>query len=362
MKAIKIFLASSAELDYDKEQLELFISRKNKDMHSRRIFFELTTWKDFISSIREGRTQDEYNRYIRSSDISIFLFHTKIGRYTREEFDNAHQSFLQSKGKYKKPRIYTYFKTDPDEKPEITRFREYIDSLDHFFDTYDNMDDLFVKFGRQLDKLENEGVVIKSDPIDVQKIIKYIVYYILIPLFILAGAVMSYYYFQPMNMTIRIAENNPIPGLGFREGTVSVTYGDKTENHSITEEVIFKQIPSKYKHGQVKVHFYANGYVPVDTLVDATDLFTLQVQRDNSLGVVFGWVRDADTNQPLKDVDIDVKGIRTRTDESGRFRIEIPRKLQEEVVRLTAGKAGYQLFDWTGSPSPTEEWKILLQK
>jgi hypothetical protein len=150
--------------------------------------------------------------------------------------------------------------------------------------------------------------------------------------------------------------------LGFREGTVSVTYGDKTETLPITEEVIFKQIPSKYKHGQVKVHFTARGYVPVDTIVDATDLFSIPIQRDNSLGAVWGWVRDAKTQQPLKDVDIDIKGIRTRTDESGRFRIEIPRNLQEESVRLTASKTGYRLYDWKGNPSPTVEWRIMLEK
>lgn len=157
MNTVRIFLASSAELDNDKKELEIFFSQKNKDLHSSRIYLELTTWKDFISAIREGRTKDEYNRYIRSSDISIFLFHTKLGRYTREEFDNAHEAFLLSKGRYKKPRIYTYFKTDLNEQPEITKFREHIDSLDHFYDTYESMDDLFVKFDRQLDKLENEG-------------------------------------------------------------------------------------------------------------------------------------------------------------------------------------------------------------
>lgn len=129
MKKVKIFLASSAELDKDKKEFELFISQKNKDLHDRRIFFELSTWKDFLSFIDEGRLQDLYNRYIRRSDICIFLFHTKLGRYTREEFDIANESFLQSKGKNKKPRIYTYFKTDPKECPEIAGFREYIDSL-----------------------------------------------------------------------------------------------------------------------------------------------------------------------------------------------------------------------------------------
>lgn len=48
MKTIKVFLASSAEFDADKEQLELFVSRKNKDYNQKRLFLELSTWKEFI--------------------------------------------------------------------------------------------------------------------------------------------------------------------------------------------------------------------------------------------------------------------------------------------------------------------------
>ena len=361
MKTVKIFLASSAELDDDKKEFELFISRKNKDLHARRIFLELATWKDFISSVKEGRTQDEYNRYIRSSDLSVFLFHTKLGRYTREEFDNAHEAFRLSKGKYKKPRIYTYFKTDPDEQPEITKFREHIDSLDHFYDTYKSLDDLFVKFDRQLDKLENEGIVLKPETIDVPKIVKYVVYYFLLPLLVLGGGALSYYYFQPANMTVKIAEPDPVPGLPFTEGNVTVTYGDKTETLPIKGEVIFKQIPSRYKYNQIKVHFKAQGYQPVDTMVALTDLLMIPVTRDNSLRVVFGWVRD-ENNYPLADVRISIQDLNTMTDENGRFRIEIPRSQQARFVRLTAFKQDYQLWDYTGSPSQTVEWKIILQK
>ncbi|MGV8134420.1 MAG: carboxypeptidase-like regulatory domain-containing protein [Mangrovibacterium sp.] len=361
MNTVKIFLASSAELDNDKKEFELFISRKNKDLHSRRIFLELTTWKDFISSIREGRTQDEYNRYIRSSDISIFLFHTKLGRYTREEFDNAHEAFLRSKGKYKKPRIYTYFKTDLNEQPEITKFREHIDSLDHFYDTYESMDDLFVKFGRQLDKLENEDVILKPETIDVPKIIKYAVYYFLLPLLVVGGVALNYYYFQPANMTVKIAEPDPIPALPFREGNVTLTYGDKTETLPVKDEVIFKQIPSKYKRKLIKVQFAAQGYQPVDTMVAVTDLFVFPVKRDNSMSVVFGWVRDED-NRSLADVRISIKDLNATTNEDGRFRIEIPRYLQADSVRLTAFKQGYQIWDFTGRPSQTVEWKIILKK
>lgn len=361
MKKVRIFLASSAELDMDKIQVELFISRKNKDWHEKRIFLELTTWKDFISSITEERTQNEYNRYIQTSDISIFLFHTKLGRYTKEEFDNAHHAFLASQSKIKKPRIYTYFKAQIGEAAEITHFREYIDSLDHFYDTYENMDELFVKINRQLDKLENEGIIIKPEYIDLQRVIKYAVYYFLIPLLVIGGAIMAFYYFQPTDLTVKVREVQSIPGLPFNQGEVTLIYGDKTEKLEIKDEVIFKQIPSKYKHNKVKLQFSSKGYIAFDTLIIPGQLIELPIQRDNSLALIFGSVKDENI-LPLKDVVISFKDLQIKTDENGKFRIEIPLSKQAEEQRLTAFKAGYQLWDFTGTPSQTEEWKIILKK
>ncbi len=361
MKKIRIFLASSAELNDDKLHVELFVSRKNKDWHDKRIFLELTTWKDFISSISEERTQNEYNRYIRKSDISIFLFHTKLGRYTKEEFDEAHHAFLASRGKVRKPRIYTYFKSDPKESSEISAFREYIDNLDHFYDTYDNMDELFVKLNRQLDKLENEGVVIRPEPIDLPRILKYTVYYFLLPLLVLGGAALAWYFFQPTNLTVRIAEQDPIPGLPFRQGVVTLNYGDKTETLEIQDEVIFKQLPSRYKNKKIRLLFEAQGYIPLDTVVKPGGSAELIISRDHSLGVIFGTVRD-EMLQPVSGAIVQVKDLQALTDTMGRFRIEIPRPKQAEEQRLSVYKEGYQPWDFTGQPSQTEEWKIILKK
>jgi hypothetical protein len=361
MKKIKVFLASSAELDDDKLQVELFVSRKNKDWHAKRLFLELTTWKDFISSMTEERTQNEYNRYIASSDISIFLFHTRLGRYTKEEFDTAHDAFLACQRKVKTPLIYTYFKTVESEAPEITGFRDYIDSLEHFYDTYATMDELFVKLNRQLDKLENEGVIITPEAIDPAKVLKYAVYYFLLPLLVLAGAITSWHYFTPTDLTVRVHEADAAPGLPFTKGTVALTYGDKTDTREITNEAIFKEIPSKHKHGTLQLRFAADGYVPIDTMVETGDPVDLAIRRNNALGVIFGQVRD-DGGRPVQGVTITVKDISATTDALGRFRVDIPRAKQAAEQRLTAYKAGYQPWDFTGTPSETVEWKIVLKQ
>jgi hypothetical protein len=360
LRKIRIFLASSAELDQDKKDLESFISAKNKDFYEKRIFLELTTWKDFISSVREGRTQDEYNRYINSSDISVFLFHTKLGRYTKEEFDHAHQAFLSCKRTAKTPRIYTFFKTEDREPEEIENFRLYIDKLQHFYDTYTSTEALFVNINKQFDKLENEGVIFRTGYHDTSFILKRALYFFFLPLLLLAGIMAAIYYFQPTDLTVMIIENKAIPRFPFSQGTVTLVYGDKSETLEIKEEVTFKQIPSKYKHNKLKIRFFAKGFLPVDTLVSTGSMVELAIRRDNSLSVIFGSVKD-EKMRPVKDVLISVRDIQVKTDDYGKFRIEIPLSKQAIEQRLTAYKEGYQYWDFTGPPSLTDEWKIKLK-
>ncbi|NVN93824.1 MAG: carboxypeptidase regulatory-like domain-containing protein [Bacteroidetes bacterium] len=376
MKKVKIFLASSAELDDDKEKFELFISKKNKDLFEKRIFLELNTWKDFISSIQEVRTQDEYNLYIRKSDISVFLFHTKIGRFTREEFDNAHKAFLSCKHNFsckhknKTPRIYTYFKNNKEETAEISNFRDHIDSLDHFYDSYDDLNDLFVKFGHQLDKLENEGRIIKPDSIDSGKIIKYTIYYFLLPLLVMSGVFFSNYYFQTTSLTVKTFEvpTYSIQGLPLKEAKVTIMYGEKSETKSFNEKdgfAPFTQIPSQYKGDFVKLHFEAKEYVSIDTSIDLNrfqnSVITLPVKRDNSLGFISGIVRDED-GIPIKDVSISVNNIEVISDGNGKFEISIPFKKQAEQQRIRAFKVGYKMVTYDIPVIPNVEVPIKLRK
>jgi len=359
MGKYKIFLASSAELDSDKEAVERFISRKNKELYKKRIFLELSTWKDFISAMTEEHTQESYNRYIRSCDIAIFLFHTKLGRFTKEEFDVAHEAFLTHSGHVKKPLIYTYFKSATNEAPEITAFRTYIDSLNHFFDTYDSMDTLFVHLNRQLDKLENDGII-HADPIDVPKLKRNLILSVL-PVLLVAAVVLAYYFFQPLDMTVKVREPNPIPGLPFRSGTLSLTYGDKTETLEIKDEAIFKQLPSKFKNSQLALHFGAKGYQTIDTLVHADEFVALPIRRDSSLAYIFGSVKDEE-NRPLQNVQISVKSLKTTTDQFGKYHVTIPSHLQALEQRLSAYKEGYQLWDETFPIVAGEDVPIILKK
>ncbi|MEM9274692.1 MAG: hypothetical protein AAGA80_17280, partial [Cyanobacteria bacterium P01_F01_bin.143] len=156
-KIIKIFLASSSELKEDRKEFEIFINRKNKEYIKQGRFLELILWEDFIDAMSQTRLQDEYNKAVKVCDIFVSLFHTKVGTFTEEEFEQAFKTFKDNK----KPLIYTYFKDsainmssiDEDDILSLFNFKKKLKKLGHFRNEYKNIDDLILKFSNQLKKL-----------------------------------------------------------------------------------------------------------------------------------------------------------------------------------------------------------------
>jgi hypothetical protein len=163
MMTKKIFLASSAELKDDREQFEIFISRKNKDWVAKGVFLELVIWEDFLDAVSRTRLQDEYNRAIRECDLFVMLFWTKVGQFTEEEFEIAFGQFKATN----KPFIFTYFKdaeisvvsVNKKDLTSLWTFQEKLSALGHFYTVYKNIDELQLKFNQQLDKLASSGFI-----------------------------------------------------------------------------------------------------------------------------------------------------------------------------------------------------------
>jgi hypothetical protein len=167
---IKLFLASSSELEEDRQQFEIFINRKNKEWVDKGIFLELIIWEDFLDAVSKTRLQDEYNQAIRDCDIFVMLFFTKVGKYTEEEFETAFGQFKATN----KPFIFTYFKDAAistadlnDDMLSLLQFKKKLGSLGHFYTTYKNSDELKYKFNQQLDKLAANGFIeLKMDKVE----------------------------------------------------------------------------------------------------------------------------------------------------------------------------------------------------
>ncbi|UJB73182.1 hypothetical protein HRE53_31905 (plasmid) [Acaryochloris sp. 'Moss Beach'] len=159
MNTIKIFLASSSELKADRQQFEIFINRENKKHVRQGIFFELVLWEDFLDAMSPTRSQDEYNKAVAECDVFVSLFHTKAGKYTEEEFLKALETFKA----HNRPLIYTYFKGAAVNLNDITseilsllNFKQKLKDLEHFYTTYNDINDLKHQFGEQLPKLLSE--------------------------------------------------------------------------------------------------------------------------------------------------------------------------------------------------------------
>jgi formylglycine-generating enzyme required for sulfatase activity len=173
-KPLKIFLASSAELENDRREFEIFISRKNKTLHNRGLSIELVMWEDFIDAMSRTRLQDEYNKAVEECDIFVMLFATKVGQFTREEFETAFGKFQKSKT----PWIYTYFKkvkADFDEIPRediesVWDFKDRLKNLGHFWTKYDNIDGLTNHFYGQMEKYVEKYGLFSDTPQPLQEV------------------------------------------------------------------------------------------------------------------------------------------------------------------------------------------------
>lgn len=366
MKQVKIFLASSVELDEDKREFDNYFAEKNKIYRERYIDFDQRTWKDFVSSVSAQRLQDRYNEYIQTCDIAIFLFHTKIGQYTKEEFEVAHKAFL--KNKKGKPRIYIFLKEENNvTDPELLHFKQFNEKeLGHFCDTYTDYKDLLMKFDKQLQLLENEKFI-QPNPIDTRKIIKYAVFYFLLPLLVLGAVLTAVNYYSATNMTVRIIEDKTyqIPGLPFTEGEMQISYADVSPQtfdiNNTYREANVKEIHSKYKGEPARIIFTANGYEKIDTIINIGKIIELPIRRNNNLGIIFGSVID-EKGAPIEDVTITVQDLQVKTDETGNFKLTIPFSKQQEEQRLSAFKKGYQRWDFTAPVSADVPWHIVLKK
>jgi len=163
MVSKSIFLASSSELKKDRLEFESFVSRKNNDWVDKGIFLKLFIWEDFLDAMSQTRLQDEYNKAVRIADIFVMLFRSKVGRYTEEEFDTAFHQFKATH----KPFIFTYFKRFENRTSRVNKsdlaslhaFQQKLRRLGHFQTVYNNVNELKLHFGQQLDKLAKSGFI-----------------------------------------------------------------------------------------------------------------------------------------------------------------------------------------------------------
>ena len=87
---LKFFIASSGELNQERDESLKVIIEVNKhypQLHLEPMLFELDTASGNTPGI--DRIQDGINPLLDRSDVVIILFYSKIGEFTKEEFERA---------------------------------------------------------------------------------------------------------------------------------------------------------------------------------------------------------------------------------------------------------------------------------
>lgn len=160
---VRIFLASSAELEEHRREFRQFIADQNDlpTWKQRGIRFEVVRWEHFIDAMSDTRLQDEYNKAVASCDVFVMLYRTKVGKYTAEEFETAFERFKNTG----RPKLYTYLHRtavdldtiDLEDVISLKAFQGKLKTLGHFQTGYANHDQLCRHFGDQLAQLDGTG-------------------------------------------------------------------------------------------------------------------------------------------------------------------------------------------------------------
>ncbi|MDB4921643.1 MAG: Tetratricopeptide 2 repeat protein [Mucilaginibacter sp.] len=156
-KIYSIFLASSSELAEDRKEFELFVNRQNKLLNKKNIFLDLVIREESGDTVSLTQKQDDYNKELKTCDIFVVMYWTKVGTCTNIGFDMAWAQFRYT-GKH--PRIFVFEKTAAPLKPVSNKdknsfkaFQKKLNDTRHFINLYDDHHKLTKEFKKNLSLL-----------------------------------------------------------------------------------------------------------------------------------------------------------------------------------------------------------------
>lgn len=162
MTTIKIFFASSKELELERDKFASLINQLNRIFKRRGLELELVIWEYLDSSMSKSRKQDEYNRELRLCEICLVVFWNVFGDYTKEEFNIAYDGLCAGNNP---KRLYVFFKEPAQMSEDMLSFKNsFADKYGHFYSVFDNADTLRLNFLLQFE-------IFKNDVLDISKFV-----------------------------------------------------------------------------------------------------------------------------------------------------------------------------------------------
>ena len=127
---MKIFLASSNELNHEREYLAgvvFCLGRLLHDLGSEQRV-ELVKWEYLDSSMGIDHKQDEYNRELATCDAAVVLLWRKFGEYTESEFRTALDGVRS--GGFPRRLVVLFKETGAEMSPKLEAHRQALRTTD----------------------------------------------------------------------------------------------------------------------------------------------------------------------------------------------------------------------------------------
>lgn len=164
MKTIKIFIASSNELEKERLLMASLANDLSTKLEKVGIQVIAVEWESLDASMGAPHKQDEYNEKLRECDMCMVLYWTKFGMYTKTELDTAYNEKIAGKNPQK---LWVYFKEidDPSKQPteELKEFRDsFPTKYGHFYTPFANFDTLKAHFLLQFMEYQSQALKGKS--------------------------------------------------------------------------------------------------------------------------------------------------------------------------------------------------------
>lgn len=146
-RLVNVFIAGSKELRDERDLIRVELSKLTNVFN---LDIRPHSFEDFKSSLKgqNGGRQADYNRFIRDkADVVVFIFDSKAGSITEEEFDVAYDSLAENN----RPDIFVYGRNMSSDDHTLKKIKEKIFSYgQEYYVEYTSRDDLRYLFFKDM--------------------------------------------------------------------------------------------------------------------------------------------------------------------------------------------------------------------
>mgnify|MGYP003302560315 CR=1 FL=1 len=170
MRIVKVFIASSEELQPERVRFDTLFNHLNYIFERRGIMLLPVKWEFLDASMGEEHKQEEYNRAIRECDLCVVMFWQKFGTYTYTELQVADAE--QRAGRLPK-KVYVFFKEPGDYTAEIETFKAgFEQEYGHFYSKFSTSDQLQLDFTLQLERyLQSNLTTVENSQVKIDGVV-----------------------------------------------------------------------------------------------------------------------------------------------------------------------------------------------